>query len=677
MNHSSKPSLFPWVPLLAGGIGFILRRWLLSTADAENLLPKNHIAGTLSFLLLALVLGICFLQVRKCSPHAFYTQLFPRSNSAAIGMLLGAIGIGSTVFSLEHVGFLRILVPVFGILGTLSLGVIAYLRAQGKRPHCLFHCAVILYLIFRTVSLCRSWGAEPQLQLYFFQLLASLFLLMAAYYRAELSIQGGDCRRYAFFNQAALFCCCLSIPGPNSLFYLSAAIWMAFDTCTLPNRQAEFLSEAALICIQTLEKAGYKVYAVGGCVRDSLLGQTPHDCDLCTNATPAETAQLFSQYTLVRSGEQHGTIGVVIQSEFIEITTFRTEGGYQDGRHPDWVQFMPNVEDDLARRDFTVNAIAYNPRHGYVDPFRGQEDLENRILRTVGDPQDRFTEDSLRILRGVRFAIRYDLTPDPETLQAMKTLAPLMKNLAVERVYSELCKLLPLISAQNLLDYAPILLEALPELAPCLNFSQHSVHHAFDVYTHTAFVVEATPPRLAVRWAALLHDCGKPACFQADADGTGHFYGHAQQSAQIAEELLLRLKAPTALREQVVFLIAHHMTPLEPDKPQLRRKLGRYGRQALEDLIDLQQADHTGKGTGEETEQFQILRELLAELEAEQACLTVKDLQINGRDLLELGFAPGPRLGECLQHLLYQVQDELLPNERTALLSAATDFLCE
>ena len=257
----------------------------------------------------------------------------------------------------------------------------------------------------------------------------------------------------------------------------------------------------------------------------------------------------------------------------------------------------------------------------------------------------------------------------------MKTLAPLMENLAVERIYSELCKLLPLVSAQNLLDYAPILLQALPELAPCLNFSQHSVHHAFDVYTHTAFVVAATPPRPELRWAALLHDCGKPACFQADADGHGHFYGHAQKSAEIAEKVLLRLKAPTVLREQVVFLISHHMTPLEADKPQLRRKLGKYGRQALEDLIDLQEADHLGKGTGEESGQFQILRELLAELEEEQACLTVKDLQINGRDLLELGFAPSPRLGECLQHLLHQVQDELLPNERTALLSAATDFL--
>ncbi len=436
-----------------------------------------------------------------------------------------------------------------------------------------------------------------------------------------------------------------------------------------------FLPESVRMCLHALEQAGFEAYAVGGCVRDSLLGLTPHDYDLCTNATPEDTARIFSGYTLVRSGEKHGTIGVCIGGEVLEITTFRTEGGYGDSRHPDWVRFVPHIEEDLARRDFTVNAMAYHPRQGYIDPFGGQADLRSRILRTVGDPCTRFSEDALRILRGVRFAVRYGLTPEKNTLQAMKEMAPAMDKLAKERVFDELCKLIPLVTAGDLLDYAPVLTQVLPVLAPCVGFSQHTPHHVYDVYTHTAHVVAAVPQTLSLRWAALLHDCGKPASFEADETGRGHFKGHAQTGARMAEEQLLQLKAPTALREAVVFLISHHMTPLEPDKRLLRRNLGKYGRQAILDLLALQEADFAGKGTGEKTNRFQDLRALLAEVLAEEACLRVKDLHIDGRDLQRLGFAPGPRLGECLNYLLEQVQDEVLPNEHTALCSAAADFL--
>ena len=434
------------------------------------------------------------------------------------------------------------------------------------------------------------------------------------------------------------------------------------------------LPESVLLCIHTLEQAGFEVYAVGGCVRDSLLGLTPHDYDLCTNAAPADTARLFSQYPLVRSGEKHGTIGVVIRQEVFEITTFRTEGGYKDSRHPDWVRFVTSIEEDLSRRDFTVNAMAYNPSRGYVDPFGGEQDLQNRVLRTVGEPQARFSEDALRILRGVRFAVRYALTPEEETLRAMKALAPLMDNLARERVFEELCKLLPLVTLQDLQAYIPVLTQVLPPLAPCVDFLQHTPHHRYDVFTHTAHVVAATPPSLPLRWAALLHDCGKPISFYMDENGRGHFKEHASVSAEIAEDLLTQLKAPTALRERVVFLIAHHMTPLEPDKRLLRRWLGKYGEEALLELLTLQEADFHSKGTGEESSQFQILRDLLQEVLSEEACFTIRDLAINGNDLQNLGFAPGPQMGRCLQSLLEQVQDELLPNEKQALLSAATNF---
>ncbi|MBQ4641096.1 MAG: CCA tRNA nucleotidyltransferase [Oscillospiraceae bacterium] len=438
-----------------------------------------------------------------------------------------------------------------------------------------------------------------------------------------------------------------------------------------------YLPDWVLYCVHSLEQAGFQAYTVGGCVRDSLLGLQPHDYDLCTSATPQQTAQVFSHHTLIRSGEKHGTIGVVVQGQVLEITTFRTEGGYRDSRHPDWVEFVDRVQEDLARRDFTVNAIAYHPEIGYVDPFGGQQDLQNRVLRAVGDAPTRFREDALRILRGVRFSVRFGLTPAPATMAAMAELAPLMEQLAKERIFQELCGLLPLIHADELVTFAPILVQVLPVLKPCVGFLQHSIHHQYDVFTHTAYVVEATPEDLSLRWAALLHDCGKPAVFSLDESGKGHFKGHAKISAQLAEETLYQLKAPTALREQVVFLVAQHMTPLEPDKKLLRRRLGKWGVAQTQALLQLQEADMGSKGTGDfsQLEQFSHLRQLLQEVLSEDACLNIRDLAINGNHLLELGFAPGKAIGNCLQYLLSQVQQELLPNEPGALLAQALDYL--
>ncbi len=435
-----------------------------------------------------------------------------------------------------------------------------------------------------------------------------------------------------------------------------------------------YLPENVLSCIAALEKAGFEAYAVGGCVRDAILGLTPHDYDLCTNALPEETAGLFPGHTLVRSGEKHGTIGVVFDKAVIEITTFRTEGGYQDSRHPGWVRFVPDVKEDLSRRDFTVNAMAYNPKTGYIDPFGGQADLQRGILRAVGDPTTRFTEDALRILRGVRFGVRFSLTPTEDTLAAMNALAPLMDNLARERVFDELCKLLPLLKAGDLSTYSVILTRVIPCLAGTVGFDQKNPHHIYDVYTHTAYVVENAPTDLAVRWAAILHDCGKPGCFSLDETGIGHFYGHAEASAQMADDLLLTLKAPTALRERVVFLIEKHMTPLEPDKKLLRRRLGQYGVDALHQLVALQKADRIGTGT-HENDRFEAISALIAEILQEQACLTLRDLAVNGKDLQKIGFAPGKQMGACLNLLLEQVLDEKLPNEKYALLSAAKAHL--
>lgn len=435
------------------------------------------------------------------------------------------------------------------------------------------------------------------------------------------------------------------------------------------------LPEKVLLCMSRLKEAGFSAYAVGGCTRDFLLGLSPHDYDLCTGADPEQMHRIFADYPLVTSGEKHGTVGVVIGGEPVEITTYRAEGGYQDHRHPDFIRFVPDVEADLSRRDFTVNAIAYCPDEGFLDPFGGQADLENRILRTVGDPEARFREDALRILRGVRFAVKYRLTPEEKTLSAMFALTPLLDFLARERVFDELCKLLLLARAEDLIFYAPILTRVLPELAPCVGFDQHSPHHAYDVYVHTAHVTENVPATLPLRWAALLHDVGKPPCYTADETGRGHFYGHGEESARLARQTLSRLRAPNALRERVVFLVAHHMLPLEPEKKLLRRRLGQYGEEALWELLALQKADFSSKGTGmDEPSDFLRTEALIREILAEGACLTLKDLAVSGSDLIGIGYAPGREIGDCLRFLLEQVQSDALPNERPALLDRAAGW---
>ena len=432
------------------------------------------------------------------------------------------------------------------------------------------------------------------------------------------------------------------------------------------------LPEGAAFCLERLEKAGFPAYVVGGCVRDWVLGIQPHDYDICTGAKPPEICQVFSDLPLIHSGEKHGTIGVIFQDEVYEITTFRTEGDYRDSRHPGWVKFVPQVEADLARRDFTINAMAWSPAAGLTDPFGGQEDLQNRVLSTVGDPETRFREDALRILRGVRFALRYGLTPRSETMNAMVSLAPTLHALARERVYAEVCQILLLAKGEDLLTFCPILTQAVPELAPMVGFLQHNRHHAYDVYTHTAHVVGQMPRDLTLRWAALLHDTGKPQTFTLDDQGQGHFYGHPEASRRIAHQVLTTLKAPTALREAVETLVENHMLTLTPDKKILRKRMGKYGPELVEKLLTLQEGDFSAKGTGlPQPEDFSLTRKALQELLQEPPAFTLRDLAIGGKDLLALGYPSGPILGQTLNALLEQVQQEQLPNERQALLEAA------
>ncbi|MDD6967808.1 MAG: HD domain-containing protein [Firmicutes bacterium] len=432
------------------------------------------------------------------------------------------------------------------------------------------------------------------------------------------------------------------------------------------------LPEQIARCLQMLESAGYAAYLVGGCVRDDLMGISPQDFDLCTAALPEQTAAVFAGIPQDLTGVRHGTVKLLMEGMEVEITTFRREGSYQDNRHPDWVEFVPDIREDLARRDFTVNAIAYSPSRGYVDPFGGRADLQSGILRCVGEPERRFREDALRILRGMRFAARFGFLPEPATQDAMIGLAPLTDALARERVYQELSGFLLKADVPNLLRFAPILAQVIPELSPTLGFLQHSPHHAYDVFTHTAHVTAAVAPVLSLRWAALLHDIGKVPCFSQDENGRGHFKGHAQVSAQMADAVLHRLHAPTQLRETAVWLIDHHMTVLQPEEALLRRSLSRYGRERLELLLCLQEADMKGKGTREHenSQRYPRLREILSQLDAQEGRLTLKSLKINGNDLIALGMT-GRQIGDCLNRLLEQVLSGSLENEKSALIQAA------
>lgn len=434
----------------------------------------------------------------------------------------------------------------------------------------------------------------------------------------------------------------------------------------LSRAQAEWI-----LC--TLEEAGYPAYLVGGCVRDELLGLPTYDYDITTGARPEEIQAVFRDVKQDTVGIRHGTVRLRLPGGVAEVTTFRTEGGYDDNRHPGWVKFVPDIETDLARRDFTVNAIAWSPRRGYADPFGGQADLKQGILRCVGEPDRRFREDALRILRGIRFAARFHLTVEPATMEAMVQNAHLVQNLSGERIFEELTGFLRAAGFDDLVLFAPIITAAIPELAPAVGFDQHSPHHAYDVYTHICHVTAATPALpILLRWAALLHDIGKTACFARDETGRGHFKGHAQVGAQMAEEIFTRLHAPKGLREDAVWLIDHHMTPLPPEEAQLRRYLSRYGCQRLPYLIALEQADALSKGVPEEApgQELDKVREIVLRLNSTEHRLTLPALAVDGNDMKALGYS-GREIGAILKELLEKVLDGTLENNQESLIAYA------
>lgn len=431
----------------------------------------------------------------------------------------------------------------------------------------------------------------------------------------------------------------------------------------------------AQIVLERLRECGYESYIVGGCVRDALLQKKPKDWDICTSATPDEMQQVFRDYRTVETGLKHGTLTVLVDHEPYEATTFRLDGDYTDHRHPDSVSFVREIEKDLARRDFTVNAMAYHPTTGIIDCFGGQDDLKAGVIRCVGNAQKRFDEDALRILRALRFAAVYGFEIEPETDAAIRKLYPTLDRVAGERIWQELRKLLCAKDAVRLLlAYPEVMAQILPPLKKCIGFDQRISYHIYDVYTHIAYTVGNTPPVEALRLAALLHDVGKPDCFTLDENGVGHMHGHAKRSCELAEKALERLRTDNETQKLVLTLIERHDLWIVNERSSLLRWLNRLGENTLRLLLKLERADESSKGTksaAQVAEEFDPLEETLEKLLAEQPCFTLKTLAVSGSDLKQAGMKPGKQMGETLNRLLEAVMEGVVSNEKEALLRYA------
>lgn len=426
-----------------------------------------------------------------------------------------------------------------------------------------------------------------------------------------------------------------------------------------------------IIC--TLQNHGHTAYVVGGCVRDSIMGRVPHDWDICTSATPTEMKEIFKEEKVVETGLKHGTLTVVVNGEPFEITTYRVDGEYSDNRRPDSVLFTDSLIDDLRRRDFTINAIAFNEIDGLVDPFNGLSDIETGIIRCVGSPKERFEEDALRILRAIRFATRYDFQIEPLTVREIAKQYERLANISVERIVSELRQIIISPEFPFLLSSYDFLFSFLiPELTSLFKFPQNNPYHAYDAFEHTLRALEnCYSDDLTVRLAVLFHDFGKPFCFQDDEDGTRHFRGHGEVSAKITDTIMKRLRFENKIREDVVQLVRCHDTTFEVSKKCVKRWLNKIGETQFRRLLLVREADIRGQSPNPAPERIQKIRNIekvLEEILKEKECFSMKDLAINGSDLLEMGMEEGKEIGIILNSLLEKVMEGEMENKKEVLV---------
>lgn len=431
------------------------------------------------------------------------------------------------------------------------------------------------------------------------------------------------------------------------------------------------LPEAVRNIIRTLQEAGYEAWAVGGCVRDSILGRVPDDWDITTSARPEQVKAIFKK--TVDTGIQHGTVTVLWNRTGYEVTTYRIDGEYEDSRHPKEVLFTASLREDLRRRDFTINAMAYNEEAGLVDIFGGMEDIRAKKIRCVGDPVERFSEDALRMMRAVRFSAQLGYEIEEQTEAAICRLSPSLEKISAERIRTELVKLLlsPHPGLLKVCRRTGMTAVFLPEFDRMMETGQNNPHHCYNVGEHTIRAMEAAEPEKTLRLALLFHDMGKPETKAADGEGIDHFRGHELKSAEMARGVMRRLKFDNNTIDRVVRLVRAHDVKIEPGQKYMRRALNRLGEDLFPELFAVKEADLAAQSDYRRAEKQAELLAMRADYEAvlkSKACVSLRDLAVNGKDLIAAGAAPGKGIGETLQKLLEEVLEEPERNTREYLL---------
>ena len=423
--------------------------------------------------------------------------------------------------------------------------------------------------------------------------------------------------------------------------------------------------------LERLEASGFEAYIVGGCVRDILRGEAPEDWDICTSALPEQTIKVFAGYNVIETGLRHGTVTVVLNHKPFEITSYRSDGLYSDSRRPDTVVFLTDIRGDLSRRDFTINAMAYNPKTGVLDLFGGEEDLKRGVLKCVGDPNERFQEDALRILRAMRFASVLGLSIDERTARGMDGNRELLSKISAERIAAELNKMIVGTGVRDVFaEHTPVILEIIPELAPTLVFMQNNPHHCHDVFTHTLISIEVAVRDLVVRLAMLFHDIAKPSCHTQE-DGIAHYHGHPQISSDIAGKVLSRLKYDNNTIRSVKKLVLYHDSEILPVSKHIKRWLNKIGEVRLRQLIEVKRADAMAQSEFYRQGKLDNLADassLIDEIIEQQQCFSLKGLAVTGREVMEAGVPQGPQIGKILKLLVDMVIDEQAENRKEVLM---------
>lgn len=423
--------------------------------------------------------------------------------------------------------------------------------------------------------------------------------------------------------------------------------------------------------IGQINDAGYEAYIVGGCVRDTLLHKEPNDWDITTSATPLQVKAIFKR--TIDTGIQHGTVTVMKGRQGYEVTTYRIDGAYEDARHPKEVIFTPDLMEDLKRRDFTINAMAYHPDSGLVDPFDGRKDLEDHVIRCVGDPKERFTEDALRMMRAVRFAAQLDYKIEEDTFAAIKELAPSIKKISAERIQTEMVKLLLSEHPERFRTFYECGLTAcfLPEFDRMMTTVQNNPHHCYTVGEHVIHGLSYIRAEQSLRLAILFHDIAKPETKTTDERGIDHFRGHQERGSKMAEEILRRLKFDNHTIAMVKGLVACHDRRIEPNARAMRRAVHQIGEDYFPALFEVRKADVMAQSEYQRKEKLAAIEEgfqIYREMKEEEQCISLKSLAVNGGDLIRAGVAPGRELGMILEQMLQDVIEEPSHNTKEYLM---------